>query len=104
MTTASPAARSSATRSSSPEENERLVTSTVEEPSTRHQPSPVPTGCQRYSQTMTRTIDRMSPLPFYYQLKQILLTDLRNRELSPGTRLPGDHELCETYDVSRTVV
>ena len=53
---------------------------------------------------MTKAIDRMSPLPFYYQLKQILLTELRDRELSPGARLPGDHELCETYDVSRTVV
>lgn len=53
---------------------------------------------------MTKAIDRMSPLPFYYQLKQILLTELRERKLSPGARLPGDHELCATYDVSRTVV
>jgi GntR family transcriptional regulator len=53
---------------------------------------------------MTSAIDRTSPLPFYYQLKQILLTDLRERELAPGDRLPGDHELCATYQVSRTVV
>ena len=36
-------------------------------------------------------IDRSSPLPFYHQLKQILLADLRGRELPAGTRLPGDH-------------
>ncbi len=53
---------------------------------------------------MARAIDRTSPLPFYHQLKQILLTDLRERALAPGTRLPGDHELCGTYDISRTVV
>lgn len=53
---------------------------------------------------MTKAIDRMSPLPFYYQLKQILLTELKTRELAPGARLPGDHELCDAYDVSRTVV
>lgn len=53
---------------------------------------------------MAKGIDRTSPLPFYHQLKQILLTDLRERALAPGTRLPGDHELCATYDVSRTVV
>jgi GntR family transcriptional regulator len=53
---------------------------------------------------MDRVIDRASPLPFYYQLKQILLADLRERPLSPGDRLPGDHELCHTYEVSRTVV
>jgi GntR family transcriptional regulator len=51
-----------------------------------------------------RTIDRSSPLPFYYQLKQILVNDITERELSPGDRLPGDHELTSTYDVSRTVV
>lgn len=49
-------------------------------------------------------IDRTSPLPFYYQLKQILLSDLRDRGLQPGDRLPGDHELCARHDVSRTVV
>jgi len=53
---------------------------------------------------MAQAIDRASPLPFYYQLKQILLSDLRERELTPGARLPGDHELCSLYDVSRTVV
>jgi GntR family transcriptional regulator len=53
---------------------------------------------------MATAIDRSSPLPFYHQLKQILLADLRDRGLSPGDRLPGDHELCATYDVSRTVV
>jgi GntR family transcriptional regulator len=53
---------------------------------------------------MERGIDRASPLPFYYQLKQILLSDLRERQLAPGDRLPGDHELCRTHQVSRTVV
>jgi len=53
---------------------------------------------------MSVGIDRSSPLPFYYQLKQILLADLRDRDLAPGTRLPGDNALCDTYDVSRTVV
>jgi len=53
---------------------------------------------------MARTIDRASMLPFYYQLKQILLNDIRRRNLAPGDRLPGDHDLCRTYDVSRTVV
>ena len=53
---------------------------------------------------MASVIDRTSPLPFYHQLKQILLAELRDRELAPGDRLPGDHELCATYAVSRTVV
>jgi len=53
---------------------------------------------------MQSGIDRSSPLPFYYQLKQILLADITRRGLKPGDRLPGDHDLCATYNVSRTVV
>lgn len=50
----------------------------------------------------TRRIVRTSPLPFYFQLKQILLE--RIHEMTPGDRLPGDFALCESYGVSRTVV
>jgi GntR family transcriptional regulator len=53
---------------------------------------------------MQTGIDRSSPLPFYHQLKQILLAEIEGHELEPGTRLPGDHELCQRYEVSRTVV
>jgi GntR family transcriptional regulator len=49
-------------------------------------------------------IDRRSALPFYSQLKQIVRDDIAARGLEPGDRLPGDHELCELYGVSRTVV
>ena len=49
-------------------------------------------------------IDRRSLLPFYHQLKQLLLADISARNTQPGDRLPSDHELCARYDVSRTVV
>lgn len=51
-----------------------------------------------------RRIDRSSPLPYYFQLKQILLDHIHGEDLGPGDRLPGDFALCETYGVSRTVV
>jgi GntR family transcriptional regulator len=51
-----------------------------------------------------KAIDRESPLPFYYQLKQIILSDIRGRGLAPGDQLHGDHELSARYAVSRTVV
>ena len=51
-----------------------------------------------------KAIDRASPLPFYHQLKQIILSDISDRGLASGDRLPGDHELSARYDVSRTVV
>lgn len=53
---------------------------------------------------MKAKIDRHSLLPYYHQLKQVLLAEIERKHLGPGDRLPGDHELCATYDVSRTVV
>jgi GntR family transcriptional regulator len=52
---------------------------------------------------MEARIDRASPLPLYYQLKQIILAEIEHKGLVPGDRLLGDHLLCETYGVSRTV-
>jgi GntR family transcriptional regulator len=51
-----------------------------------------------------RRIDRSSPLPYYHQLKQLIVADIRGNDRRPGDRLPGDHALCDTYGVSRTVV
>jgi GntR family transcriptional regulator len=51
-----------------------------------------------------RRIDRTSPVPFYYQLEQILLGEIRAGRRAAGDRLPSEHELCATYGVSRTVV
>jgi len=55
-------------------------------------------------QARRRRVDRSSPLPFYHQLKEIILADIADRRLEPGDRLPGDHELCDRYGLSRTVV
>ncbi len=49
-------------------------------------------------------IDKSSPAPYYRQLKDILRAEIAQRDLRPGDRLPGDHELCERYGVSRPVV
>lgn len=49
-------------------------------------------------------IDRRSPLPLYYQLKEVISATIRQDRLEPGTRLRGDHELCSDYGLSRTVV
>ncbi len=49
-------------------------------------------------------IDRSSPIPFYYQLRQLLESDLRSGRLAVGERLPSEAELCDQYGVSRTVV
>jgi GntR family transcriptional regulator len=58
--------------------------------------SPVPPRAGR--------IDRSSPMPYYHQLKQLIVADIVDNNRRPGDRLPGDHALCARYDISRTVV
>jgi GntR family transcriptional regulator len=53
---------------------------------------------------MLATIDRASPLPLYYQLKQILLGKIEGGEWTPGDLIPSEHELQDQYGVSRTTV
>jgi GntR family transcriptional regulator len=48
-------------------------------------------------------IDRHSPLPYYAQLKALLVEQF-DRTWKAGERLPGEVVLCERYGVSRTVV
>jgi GntR family transcriptional regulator len=47
-------------------------------------------------------IDTGSYIPYYQQLKQLLMTEIL--ELNEGDLLPSESDLCRTYSVSRTVV
>lgn len=49
-------------------------------------------------------IDHHSPIPFYIQLRELLEARILAGEWQPGDRLPAEQELCEMYDISRTVV
>lgn len=50
------------------------------------------------------TIDRNSPLPLYYQLKQLLVEQIANGEWTPGDILPTELSLQKEHDLSRTTV
>ncbi|GAA1393969.1 GntR family transcriptional regulator [Luteococcus peritonei] len=49
-------------------------------------------------------IDRGSAMPFYHQLKHILLVRMEAEGLAGGDRFWSDHELCARYGLSRSVV
>ncbi|HEX2621864.1 MAG TPA: GntR family transcriptional regulator [Phototrophicaceae bacterium] len=49
-------------------------------------------------------IDRSSPIPLYFQLKRILLEKIQRGEWKHGELIPGEHELEDTYQLSRTTV
>lgn len=49
-------------------------------------------------------IDRDSELPFYHQLKHLLTQRVRAEGLTGGARFWSEHELCQAYGLSRSVV
>ncbi len=51
-----------------------------------------------------KSIDRNSPIPLYYQVKQSLLEYLENGTWKPGDLVPSEQELQEAYGVSRITV
>src|SRR6266581_4940641 len=46
-------------------------------------------------------IYRNSPLPRYYQLKEIMRERIRSGEWKPGDLIPSERELGEKYGISR---
>lgn len=51
-----------------------------------------------------RHIDRRSPIPFYYQLQEILKEEIERGAWRPGELLPSEAELERRFGVSRTVI
>jgi GntR family transcriptional regulator len=49
-------------------------------------------------------IDRVSPVPFYFQLAELLETEIASGRWEPGARLPSEPDLCGQYGLSRTTV
>jgi GntR family transcriptional regulator len=49
-------------------------------------------------------IDRKSPMPFYFQLAELLERQIASGRWQAGTRLPAEPELCEHYRLSRTTI
>jgi GntR family transcriptional regulator len=51
-----------------------------------------------------RRISKDSPVPIYYQIKEILLEMIENEELEAGDTIPTERELSEFQGVSRMTV
>jgi GntR family transcriptional regulator len=56
------------------------------------------------AQPVAHSIDKASPVPYYYQLLQLLERAIAAGALAPGEKIPTEAMLCATYGVSRTVV
>ena len=49
-------------------------------------------------------IDRNSPVPYYFQLAEIVEEEIVSGRWEPGTRLPSEPDLCDQYALSRTTI
>ena len=48
-----------------------------------------------------RSLDKESPVPLYYQLKEILMAMVDDGDLAPGDIVPSERDLCERFSISR---
>ncbi|WP_022739050.1 GntR family transcriptional regulator [Laceyella tengchongensis] len=48
-----------------------------------------------------RKVLKNSPVPLYYQLKEIIQEMIDNDQLKPGDAIPPERELCEIHQISR---
>lgn len=49
-------------------------------------------------------INSEAPVTMYYQLKMILADNIKNGLWAPNTKIMSEHEICDTYKVSRVTV
>lgn len=57
------------------------------------------------AETVTdRAIRRDLPIPYYFQLLELLRERILSGALAADSPIPSEHELCATYSLSRTVV
>lgn len=56
------------------------------------------------AQGPVRPIDRSSPVPYYYQLQEILKEEIERGRWGPGDMLPSEAEISALFGISRTAI
>ncbi|MFW6266596.1 MAG: GntR family transcriptional regulator [Halanaerobiales bacterium] len=51
-----------------------------------------------------KKVNKESPLPLYYQLKESIIEVIRKEGIKSGTRIPSERKLCDYHEVSRMTV
>lgn len=49
-------------------------------------------------------VDKTTPIPLYFQFKNILLNMMKTGELQSGDMIPTEFELCDIFGISRTTI
>lgn len=61
-------------------------------------------GSESLSGLSSSDIDRGVPVPYHYQLRELLRDEIAAGRWEVGDLFPSERELCETFDLSRTTV
>lgn len=54
--------------------------------------------------TKLSSIDKSIPIPLYFQLKQLILSEIKNGNYKSGDMIPTENEISEAFKISRTTV
>ncbi|MBS4221730.1 GntR family transcriptional regulator [Lederbergia citrea] len=53
---------------------------------------------------LTDAINKSSPLPLYYQLKELIKKEIEYGKLNPGDMIPSERDFVEWFEISRPTV
>jgi len=49
-------------------------------------------------------LDKSTPIPLYFQLKEIIREEIEEGSLTPGDSIPSERELADSFEVSRPTI
>lgn len=49
-------------------------------------------------------LDKSVPIPLYFQLKELILSEIKNGNYKSGNLIPTENELSDAFEISRTTV
>ena len=50
------------------------------------------------------SLDKSVPIPLYFQLKELILSEIRDGNYKSGSLIPTENELSDAFEISRTTV
>jgi GntR family transcriptional regulator len=57
-----------------------------------------------FSKISAGDIDKNLPIPYHYQLRELLRDEIASGRWEVGGRLPSERELCDAFNLSRTTI
>lgn len=59
---------------------------------------------ERRDMLLNQKLDKTTPVPLYYQLKELILSEIKSGAYPKNSMIPTEKELSEIFEISRTTV